>query len=84
VKDDQAVPRNPVPSKVTGTYIGNAEALGTVEAFIFSDGRVISAHALKRQAIGGAWPPSSRQLEELERVGFGAQVIEPPFDISKL
>jgi hypothetical protein len=69
---------------VTGTYIGNEEALGTVEAFIPGGGRVVTAEALKQQAVGGAWPPSSRQLEKLERVGFGAQVVEPPFDLSKL
>jgi PBSX family phage portal protein len=69
---------------VTGTYLGNGEALGTVEAFILGDRRLVGAHALKHQAIGGAWPPSSRQLEELEKIGFGAQVVEPPFDLSKL
>jgi hypothetical protein len=57
---------------VTGTYIGNGEALGTVEAFILGDGRVLSVEALKQQAIGGAYI-ERRQCEKMLGAGPGTE-----------
>ena len=51
---------------VKATYVSNGQAgvgeAGTVEAFILDAGRVVSAWALKQQAIGGAWPPAAGSL----------------------
>lgn len=64
--------------------VQESAAGGTVEAVVLEDGGWLDVVALKQAVTGGDWPPSSRQLRELELIGFGEGIIDPPFNLSLL